>query len=206
MSKDVNTLSPEAENTTDSRRRVLKYMSGAGIAGATAKGLPESWISPTIDSALLPAHAQGTNCAVPCNFNILLSWGLDSSLSRGNVFDMDLEVITPGGTRIAPKSANGDGLEGNCVKHSGDQALTSVGIARNAQESVSPIGENVSPGRYQIYLRNSGTSSRSFSVHVENCEGGTMSIKQMTGISAGEVRSWGTVEVDENGQVELRQN
>ncbi|MGA8260696.1 MAG: twin-arginine translocation signal domain-containing protein [Arenicellales bacterium] len=45
-------------DTSASRRRLLKALTGTGGMMATGAVLPTKWVSPVVDSIMLPAHAQ----------------------------------------------------------------------------------------------------------------------------------------------------
>ena len=46
------------ENTSDSRRTLLKSIAAGSGVIISGKSLPENWTKPVVDSVLLPAHAQ----------------------------------------------------------------------------------------------------------------------------------------------------
>jgi len=48
------------ENSTDSRRKLLKSIAAGSGAVVAGKSLPESWSKPVIDSVVLPVHAETT--------------------------------------------------------------------------------------------------------------------------------------------------
>ena len=149
----------------EARRKLLK---SAAAGGAIATVLPNSWVKPVVDMALLPAHAQTSvlTCNVDCpdGIDIVLDWSI------GTPVDLDLEVLTPGGTRIAPKLANGARV-GQCgLEHQGDSPSSNVG-----NEEVTTNGSAMlTAGRYQIFVRNNpGNTATSFFVSVTACGNST---------------------------------
>ena len=145
--------------TAHSRRQFLKY-SLLGAAGSLAftKFLPVAQAQvagsiPPTNYLLLDDEAcsVGELCD---NTNVNIRMGFRESLE--NTFDLDLEVITPGGTRIAPKSENGE-ISGDCgLQHNGDQVYS--GGSFSVTESITNNPGKISPGRYQIFARPGGTN------------------------------------------------
>jgi hypothetical protein len=51
---------PKQDPAQQSRRRLIKTLTGTGGLILGAKALPEQWTKPVVDAVLLPAHAQAT--------------------------------------------------------------------------------------------------------------------------------------------------
>lgn len=50
-------------NSSESRRKLLKSIAAGSGAVVAGKSLPENWVRPVVDSVVLPAHAQATGGA-----------------------------------------------------------------------------------------------------------------------------------------------
>jgi hypothetical protein len=55
-----------ADQTRESRRRLLKLIAAGGGIFTTAKALPENWTRPVVDAVLLPAHAVSSPTCPDC--------------------------------------------------------------------------------------------------------------------------------------------
>jgi len=142
-------------NSEPSRRLVLKSILGAGGLVTTAK-LPERWISPIVETAVFPAHAQTSSpdaiegdiaapgeepsSDVPCDNDLraVLTWT--------DPVDLDLELRIPGGQRIGPGTTSGS--------HSISEDVTE---APGGETALIPCGEASNPDndRYQLFIANS---------------------------------------------------
>lgn len=149
-----------------SRRRLLKAIGGGTAAGATL--LPGRWSKPVVDAVLLPAHAQTSRpCNVECDFRVRLSW----EGSFQTAADLDLEIQTPGGTRVAPKAANGR-LAGQCLQHEGDSVADpdTPGAFTVGAEQISSIdGSFVGAGRYLVFVRSNSVGGSSLRLSASVC-------------------------------------
>ena len=136
------------------RRKLLK---NTALGGIVASQLPETWVKPTIDTALLPAHATTSGCNVPCDRGINVEMSYDT-------YSFDLEMITAGGTRIAPKSEFGV-MQGQCgLAHQGDF------IGSNGVENITVSGPAMlTAGRYQLFVRSNEGNSDTMRVRVTAC-------------------------------------
>lgn len=145
-----------------SRRRLLKAIGGGTVAGATL--LPGHWSKPIVDTVLLPAHAQTSGpCNVQCGFRVRLSWNNLGSTDA----DLDLEIQTPGGTRVAPKAENGV-RAGQCLQHEGDAV---AGPFAGDAEEIAGINDSfVGAGRYLIFVRNNSLVNANLQLTANVCE------------------------------------
>jgi len=187
------------KSTTGARRKLLKSLSVGGIAANT---LPSQWVKPVVDLALLPAHAQMSEgqtqqsalpaCDVMCSAGISvgINWtGQDSE------FDPDLEMETPGGTRIAPKALNGV-IAGRCgLMHAGDAR------GSNDFENISGGGP-FAAGRYQIFVRNDSTSSGNFLIFASACGDGISGVTN--GIDPNAIATLGSINLSSGGTATVR--
>ena len=154
---------------------------------------------PAITSLLLEDEC---NAGGVCNETNRIS--LEYRELSGNTFDADFEIVTPGGSRITPKSSFGV-LEGGCgLVHQGD--MTSDG--GNVTETISRANTGVSsvaPGRYQLFVRSnsSGTVQITSTIGVRFCGlrtgvSGALTLPPMQALELG------SLNVAENGQASFR--
>jgi len=163
------------ENKTERRRALKALTAGGALAGVSS--LPQRWTKPAIDSIVLPVHAQTTDasgslpgeepattvapttttdpCPVNCDININLNWSWANTSQ-----DFDLEVETPGGTRIAPNGA----AQGRCLEIKSHDGIVQSGHGRIANITPGKVAE----GRYQIFANvgNGQTVSANLLVNV----------------------------------------
>ncbi len=134
------------------QRRLFMKSAIVGAGAITfARFLPEAdaqtnSVLPAVNSLLLD---EG-HCDVVCD-----SGGVDLKMAYMpadlNTFDLDFEVLTPGGTRIAPKAQNG-ALQGQCgLMHNGDEIF--IGGSRVEEAVTVGFGSSISSGRYQLFVR-----------------------------------------------------
>lgn len=59
------------KKSNDSRRKLLKSLAAGSGAVVAGKSLPKEWSKPVVDSVMLPAHAETTNCceSIFCSFS-----------------------------------------------------------------------------------------------------------------------------------------
>ena len=192
---------PANATTSKTRRTLLKTLSvGGGIGLANGK-LPDHWEKPMLDAALLPAHGATTGCNVSCDFEINLNW----NTSQNPGLDLDLEVITPFGTLVAPK---GDGtLQGRCIEHTGDgMILSSPPPSRSASETIRNIVPGrVGAGRYQVFVRNNGSGFENFTLSITVC-GRSPSASWNSAVSDGSRNRMGSISISPSGNVAFRRN
>lgn len=152
---------------TPFRRKLLKTIAGGTVAGGAL--LPGRWTKPVVDTVLLPAHAQtSAQCNLECDFGLRLSWFIRGVSDRGTI-DLDLEVLTPGGTNIAPKGANG-AIMGRCLRHEGDAVASGRAGTAAAEEITNIESPFLAPGRYRIFVRPVATlSSQQFHISASVC-------------------------------------
>jgi len=165
----MTTRNKNSNHEENARRRLLKTIAGTGGAIAAGSMLPEKWTRPVVDQALLPAHAQTSVCTEICDMNISLEWDGPTTATPLPTDDVDLELETPGGNRIAPKAANGV-LQGNCVAHQGDERAQpgTTGIV----ERIQNIGAGVTPGHYAVFARLNSPNPVFVELRVTGCYGG----------------------------------
>jgi hypothetical protein len=88
-----------SENTSLSRRDLVKFLAAAGGSLSASILLPGRWIKPEIASGVLPAHAQATE---QCTVGELVSISATTTTTINDLFvDFDLYVRTPDGTLMA---------------------------------------------------------------------------------------------------------
>ena len=64
-----------------SRRRALKSLAGTGAVASAGLMLPERWTRPVVESAVLPAHAQGS-VALNGNFQVMVGLNINVADAR----------------------------------------------------------------------------------------------------------------------------
>jgi len=155
------------------RAFMKKAFSGLGVIGlmqysATAMAQTAPFL-PAINALVLDED-DAPHCDVDCGIatvGIVMAW----KEAGGNTFDLDLELLTPGGTRIAPKAANGV-LEGQCaLEHLGDEVF--AGGVTNVEETIQQASSSssISSGRYQIFARStSAHTSTAVTLSVSVCD------------------------------------
>ena len=174
------------------RRKLLQTM---GAAGGVAMVFPTRWNKPTIDAALLPAHASTSGClecSQPTGFEIILNWNVPTT----NPANLDLYVDTPGGTRVGPGPE--ETLVGQCVQHLGD-ASTSL----SGNEIIASIVDFSRPvGTFRVFVRNTTPGSpANFNVETGFC-GDDPSATEPSGVINGDqVIDLGTVGISSGGTV-----
>ena len=180
---------------TVGRRRLLKTMAGAaGVVGTST--LPGKWVKPTVDAALLPAHAQASGCNLDCDIRFVLDWFNEQQ----SAVDLDLEIITPvNGTRIAAKPQFGPQI-GTCMQHLGDSNTTADG-----NETIGPISDGlISAGRYQVFVRNNTREGFSgVRVRVPRSCGATLPTVSRTDIGNDTINTWGSISISSGGTIRV---
>jgi hypothetical protein len=167
-------------------------MTTGGVVAA-GHSLPQKWVKPAVDAALLPAHAQTSTCNVQCGVGISLSW------SPETVSDLvDLLVGTPGGTMIDPKGT----VMGQCLMHQGDE--TGTGGVERVTNITDPF---IAAGTYRIFVRRIADNDdlENASLRVTTCDGYDSVNVCLPGSSA-DVFEAGSVVVNANGSTQINLN
>lgn len=193
MTKKPQSHSPQC------RRRLLKALGGSALASGML--LPSRWSKPIVDIVLLPAHAQITGvCNAECGFQVRLSWSTNSDF-----IDLDLEIGTPGGTRIAPKAENGPRI-GQCLRHGGDSVADPGATITNTtgtEEITNADSSLVGSGRYLIFIRNNSSDNSELHLSANVCGEGASCEGEMSGEAIVEA---GSINVSEGGTAAINLN
>jgi len=65
MKRPASVSSRSSQRHSRARRRLLQSVAASGAA-VTVKTLPDKWAKPILETTMLPAHAQATNCRLSC--------------------------------------------------------------------------------------------------------------------------------------------
>jgi len=65
MKRPASVSSRSNQRHSRARRRLLQSVAASGAA-VTVKALPDKWAKPILETTMLPAHAQATNCQLSC--------------------------------------------------------------------------------------------------------------------------------------------
>lgn len=125
-----------------SRRKLIKGMAAASGAAA-ASFVPKKWLPPMVETAVLPAHAQGSNlpptsCEITTGlFRASLTWDTNANL--------ELHVYEPCSfIDVAPVGFGGP--IGDTIQHLGDNTDGSA-----PEEVVQIVPNEIYVGTYEIH-------------------------------------------------------
>ncbi len=134
------------------RRRILKLMLGTGGAAAA---FPDRWLTPVVETALLPAHAQTSDADTPAEppHDAPLEPGpciddLTAVLTWADDVDLDLSLRLPGGALLRPGESSGP--------HSISADVTEPPGGETASIA---CGEALDTERYQLFVHNNSSAS-----------------------------------------------
>lgn len=208
----------KTEKENRNARRVL--LKSTALAGVATQVLPTAWVKPVIDTVLLPAHAQTSMAmvdpssstdassdeqqGVAClgGVQVALSWNgsadSESDSSDDNINnDLDLEMLTQGGTRIAPKALNGVLAGSLGLVHGGDV------VGSGIETISSPADSTLEPGRYRLFVRYNGNLNISYRLRLSACG---QQASPFTGNVSSDfgVRTVGSINLSEGGTTTVR--